>query len=271
MYHPFNESYLGFLIQPENPKENAVEFIIEDINLYVQPVEEPVAAIVYVILRIIWLFIAELIYFKLFKMVGREKGLVKEVTQLYAITLIISAPIWLFLISITDWIHLVSEVIGKWFCTVGWILTFLSWTIISFHSFVTATMRYFFIVHQEKVKKYGKEKTKRVFLILSFFIPLIVVAWGVTQHPDVDPMWYINRCYGKSHDAFLVDTSSTQTVILESGKRYFWNYDGEETTDNILSILKHTAYMIKAFIMLLMGFNITEGIIYYKTFSHIYR
>ena len=93
LYHPFNESYFVFFIQDKNPNENAMYFIIEDIDLYFQPVEEPVTAIVFVIIRVIWLLLTETIFFKLYKMANNENGLLKEVTCLYALTMMITAPI----------------------------------------------------------------------------------------------------------------------------------------------------------------------------------
>ena len=93
LYHPFNESYLGFFIMDKNPNENAMHYILEDIDLYVQPVEEPVTAIVLVIIRVIWLLMTETIFFKLYKMANNENGLLKEVTCLYALTMMITAPI----------------------------------------------------------------------------------------------------------------------------------------------------------------------------------
>ena len=236
------ESYLGIFIPIEYFNGNATGYVLENVDLYYQPVEDPVIGIVFITIRATLLILAEFIHIKLFQMVKKENGLVKDVTQLYSLTLMISCPIWILFISITDWINPANEVIGQWFCTIGWISTFLAWNIISFHSFIVAVMRYVFIVHEEKVKNYGKEKARRIFLYLSFFIPLIVVIWRVIENTDLDVMAYVNKCYGRGHRSFLVDTSSLQ--ITKRTFCQFENYAGKGIWRTILAILQQTSCIL---------------------------
>jgi hypothetical protein len=269
LYHPFKESYLGIFMHKEYSNGNATGYVLENIDLYYQPVEDPVIGIVFITIRVLMLILAEFIHIKLFKMAKKENGLVKDVTQLYSLTLMIGCPIWVFFITITDWINPVNEVIGQWFCTIGWISTFLAWNIISFHSFTTAMMRYVFIVHEEKVKTYGKEKARRIFLFLSFFVPLIVVIWSAIAHTELDVMAYVNKCYGNGHKVFLIDTSSVQ--ITKRTFCGFENYAGTGLISTIIAKLRQVSCILTAVVMILMGCCISEGIIYYKIFSHMYR
>ena len=164
MYDPYFKTYLGLLNQQhKNSSTYMAGSNIDHINLYYQPTPHLSTAIIFCTFRIIFLVIGEVVQFKLFKLVRKENGLVKEVTQLYTLTLMTSCPVWVILISVSDFVHPANEVIGQWFCTFGWLYTFFSWNIISFHSFIVATMRYFFIVKEEKVKRYGKPKAKRSF------------------------------------------------------------------------------------------------------------
>ena len=77
---------------------------------------------------------------------------------------------------------------------------------VSFHSCLSATMRYYFIVHTEKVNSFGKERVKNIFLVLSILIPLVVTIWKAIDGSEVDAMSFINKCYSRQHKVFLIET-----------------------------------------------------------------
>ena len=273
LYNPFLDSNFSFLIQNKVFDENdeiKLGFVVEAIDLFYQPVREPTEGFVFHFCRMILVGVSEFIHVKIWKMLNEENGLVKEVTKLYTITVMVAMPFWALFIASTDFIHPMSEVIGTWYCSAGFALNYFVWNIISYHSFVVAVMRYLFIVHEEKVKDYGKEKAKRNFLLPYLFLALKVVLWGAAERREVDAMSFINKCYGKDHKVFLIDTSS-----LNIARRNFCenvNYDyNESISGKILSSILRLFCIAKTTIMLLMGFNICEGFIYYKTLAHIYR
>jgi hypothetical protein len=136
-------------------------------------------------------------------------------------------------------------------------------------SFIIAMMRYWFIVHEEKVQKYGKEKTKRIFAFLSVFIPLFLVIWGTAENTELDPLIFVNRCYGRDHKVFLINISPLEVFNPYYCK--FGNYSDEGMYGIILEMFKRATCIFKTILMLLMACNLTEGIIYYKIFSHIKR
>ena len=266
-YHPFIEPYLGFFAYDDRCRDNDTCMVLENIDLYYQPVEEPVVGKTILVIGLISLLLGEVIQFRLLTMVKRENGLVKEVTQIYSLTSIIGYPM-LFVISIgTDFVHPLNEVIGGWFCTLAWIVTYFHFIVITFQSFIVAMMRYCFITNEETVKKYGKEKTKRIFVFLSLFIPLIMVILEGIENPELHPFIYINRCYGRDHRLFLLDYSIFQVPYFCQ----FQNHSDEGTYGRVLQILRQSSCIFRLVINIFMGFNLSEVIIYYKIFSHIKR
>ena len=273
LYHPFVDSMFGFWAETKgSSEEEAIDegYVVEEVDLYYQPVQEPTTGIVFYLLRIILVGIGEFILVKVWKMVNEENGLVKEVTKLYTITMMVACPFWSLFNASVDFIHPMQEVVGKWYCTIGQAIMFFSCNIISFHSFFVASMRYLFIVHEEKVNIYGRDRTKRIFLLLYFSLALIVVLWGAAEGGELDAMSFINKCYGKDHKVFLIDKSSLNVAKRNFCEHEDYNYNGS-FTDWMISWTRQLSCISKVLIMLLMGFNVFEGFLYFKTLSHIYR
>jgi hypothetical protein len=136
-------------------------------------------------------------------------------------------------------------------------------------SFIVALMRYWFIVKQKSVEKYGKEKTKRVFLCLSILLPVIMVVWGTAENVELDMFLFINRCYGIDHKMFLINiapfkASDPKICIIGT-------FNDKDLYGKILVFTKRASCIIKAIVTMVLGFNITEGILYYKIYSHMKR
>ena len=269
LYHPFTHSELGFFMRGAVSNGNDTHFLLKSIDLYYQPVEEPVFAIMYLVVGLIMFVVGEMIQFKLLFMVKRENGLIKEVTQVYSITSIIMYPFWLFVPTITDFIHPLNEVIGDWFCFIARWLTLGYFLYIWMQSFIVAMMRYWFIVKEESVKKYGKEKTKRVFLYLSIFLPVMIVLWSIAENIELDLWLFVNRCYGIDHRMFLINVApdtASNPKFCQIG-----TFDDKDLNGKILVFIERASCFFKAIVTFVLTFNITEGILYYKIFSHLKR
>ena len=268
-YHPFSDSQLGIYISEKFTDEIASRFVLENVDLYYQPVQDPEIGIAFFFSRLIFIVAGLFVQGKVFAMVKTENGLVTEVTKLNIATMMIAGPFWLAFITSADFIHPLNEVIGEWFCVVGWVTIVLSWEIMFFNSFIVAVMRYIFIIHDEKVKIYGKQKARKIFLLLSFLIPFLLVVLIAIENSELHVISFINKCYGVDHKVFLADTST-----LPVAKHNFCEFNAYEGTDfygNALSILRRTVCIAKTIVFLFMGFNFFEGIIYYKIWSHINR
>ena len=72
-YHPFKESYFGIFLRDQTSPENITGFSIENVNLYYQPVQEPVIAIAFFILKMVLVIIGEFINIKVLIMTKKGK------------------------------------------------------------------------------------------------------------------------------------------------------------------------------------------------------
>ena len=170
LYHPFLGSRVGIYIPDQFHKENSSGFVLQDVDLYYQPLKEPEIGIIICSIRLILILIGEFVHSRVLILIKKENGLVKEVTMICTITSMIVWPFWVIFTSATDFVHPINEVVGKWFCTLSNLFMFYSFSIISFNSFIVAAMRYLFIVHKEKVENLDSAqkpgRITKLFLIL---------------------------------------------------------------------------------------------------------
>ena len=269
-YHPSNYSNLSvFVSHPKSTDGTLAGFQLEDIDLYHQPVLEPSHAFILFCVRASLVVVGGYIQVKVYLKTKRDDSLLKENAQLYAINHLILWPTWLVLLTTTDFIHPVNEVFGQWFCTLGSFMFYLGGLIMAFHSLVAAIMRYLFVVHEEKIKEMGIKKAKRIFLVISVLIPLIVALWHLLDAPEINAMHFITKCNGNAHKSFLVETSSLNVL-----KRNFCTYENESATQNsgyILQQVRRLSCIGRIMATLFIGFNFVEAFLYYKIVYHLKR
>ena len=263
LYNPFSQSSLGFSLFGEPPNDNNTNHVLEDVDLYYQPVEYPPIAIVNFLIRLSYFSLGEHVQFKLYKMVRKENGLVNEVTQFYSIASMVAYPVLLLHQTSVEFFHPMIDIAGHWFCIVGRLVFYFQLNVMIFHSFFAALMRYWFIVHEEKVQSFGKEKVKKIFLLTTIFVPFLFVTWGIMENQELDNFMFLNRCYGIDHKVFLAElTTGTNLycVFTDIGIPGF---------EYILNIIRQITCIIKFIVTVLIGLNLSELVIYIKIFSHI--
>ena len=266
MYHPYTQSSLGFSLAGDLTIENDTSVLLEDIDLYYQPTEQPTIAIIQFLIRFLYLCLGEYVQLKLLKMVNKENGLVNEVTQFYCITSMIVYPVWLLYETSTEFLHPLKDIVGHWFCVFGRLAIFFHLNVLLFHSFITALMRYCFIVHEGRVKYFGKLKTKKMFLIMAISLPILFVTWGVVENQEIAIFLSLNRCYGIDHKLFLAEVSTGKNMFCK-----MTSFGTNEMYDPIINTMREITCIIKFILTLFMSLNISEGLIYIKIFSHIKR
>ena len=261
LYNPFTSSELSFFIRSTSTKTNKTQMFLSDIDLYHQPVEKPVFAYIFLVCSLITLFIGEFAHYKLYKLVSEENGLVKETTKAYVIVQMIGYPFLIAFISATDFIHPISHFLGEWFCIFAKSFGYIYLFHILQHSFITALMRYLFIVHQEWVQKHGKDRIKRIFLVIAICMPIAITAWDTCD--DFVPFLSVSRCNGIDHRNFL-------KLDLKDFKFSNENSDAIETV-TVLSVMRKIGCITKILLFAMVGLNIPEGLIYYAIFLHMKR
>ena len=269
LYHPFLNTSIGLFFDEQISKSDVVGSIIDDINLYYQPTQNPLIALLFIIIKTFILIVGGYLHVKVYKLMDKEKGILQKVTQLFVCA---NSAFWLFLTffsGITDFIHPMNKVAGQWFCdTCEFIFYFLG-NIMTFHSLVAAIMRYVFIIHRERVSTFGREKAMRLFFYLSFLIPLLVAFWEVVNGTELDSMSFINKCNGKHHKVFLLESSTTN--VARRNFCGFEDYKYQDVWSQLVAWIRRFSCIANKIIMIAMGLNVVEGLLYWKIWAHIYR
>ena len=268
LYNPYKEPTFGFLWEDSKTTGNdTIGQLVDDIDFYYQPLEPPWIAIIFFFVRLTIIFIGEIIGKKVVIMTREETGILSEITLMFISIQMIFHPILIFFELSVNLIHPINEIIGPWICTVGWLFYNVSTKIVLNYSFFAAIMRYVFVVHDDRVGRYGKEKVKRHFLYLYLTITIAQIVMKAVD--GTSRLSFINKCYGRDHEIFLIETSSLSVL-----KRKFWtSAQNQDKTmlDLLLHMIKRIIKILDTIAFLALGFNLTEVIVYRTIFSHLDR
>ena len=267
-YNPYKQPTLGFLWEdPKTTGNDTIGQLVDDIDFYYQPLEPPWIAIIFFFVRLTIIFIGEIIGKKVVIMTREETGILSEITLMFISIQMIFHPILIFFELSVNLIHPINEIIGPWICTVGWLFYNISTKIVLNYSFFAAIMRYVFVVHDDRVGRYGKDKVKRHFLYLYLTITIAQIVMKAVD--GTSRLSFINKCYGRDHEIFLIETSSLSVL-----KRKFWtSAQNQDKTmlDLLLHMIKRIIKILDTIAFLALGFNLTEVIVYRTIFSHLDR
>ena len=248
-YCPFSQSVIHFSNQTLFSKDNFYHETISDVDLYYQPLQYPILAIIYLILEVIIIIIGEVVHIQILKLLKFETCLIKDILTVFLYVQMVFWPVAVVFDTSTDFIHPLKEIVGPWYCEIGFAWIYYGLAFISFHSFIAGLMRYMFVVHFDKVKKYGKQKTKTIFLWMSILIPLIVALWGYFGRKEISSISSINKCNGKHHYSFLADNS-----FDSAAKRSFCSFEkyGEDEHE-FLMLTKKSLCILHSVLFVIMG------------------
>jgi len=269
IYHPFQDSFLGFSIHHGTLSAGEKGLIIDDVDLYYQPLEHPAVVILFFAINSIIVLIGEMICITVLKRIKKENSSLNGIMKLYIFTLMIHHPFRVLFTTTIDLIHPVSEVIGTWFCFLGRLLIIYNGQIVRHNSFIMASIRYCFMVHNDKVSKFGKEKLVRCFLFLHIAIPVLVCTCLELLRSELYVLESMNKCYGNDHKVFLLENPTYNMMKRTLGTIENYEHDGVLST--AILVLKISMKITIGVITIIMAGNIAEGIIYYRMFSHMNR
>ena len=269
-YHPFNHKSLSFYAPSDFPPNKASLNILDDVDLYHQPVEEPNVAILFFIIRLGFTILAVACNYRVIYVTRKDNGILNDIMKLQACIIMTFMPIRLIFMTLTDLIHPLNAILSRWICSSYWVIIKTSIQIIANHSLIIALIRYVFIVHNEKVIEYGKEKLKNLFWYLSIGIPIFNLLWIATDLIRIDTNIAINRCNGVDHERFFIQSWSSLGLI----KKNFDNlqiYRDNNNLSILIAVLRRISKVIQRVWMIVLASNMVEGIIYYKLIQHMRR
>ena len=263
--HPFQASYLGLFTNEYLATENNSICVLEDINLYYQPLQDPKVAIVFFFIKGILIILGEYLHYKVLVLMKDENGIVKNIARLFVLAQMILYPSMVIMMTLTDFIHPVSDVVGRWICTLCFFSFTFLWFIIASYSFVAALMRYFFILHQPKVQKIGIEKVKQFFLFFMIgFAIVMTVCMGIDSE-ETSKISFIDKCYGIHYKSFLIKTSTLNSFSDNM------DYSLGSSYGNVVKILRLAFRIFRIIVTLVFGLNISEGILYFRILYYMNR
>ena len=269
-YHPFEQSSLGLFSGSDSTQNKSSLDLIKDIDLYQQPVEEPKMAVVFFVLRSITSILAEICNYRVLYVLKRDNGVLSDITKLQAYNTMIAVPFRLVFITLTDFMHPLNEFFGQWICSSYWVLIKICNLMMLNHSMLVAILRFIFIVHNEKVIEYGKEKFKNWFWYLSIGIPIFTLLWVSTDPRELDNDAHLNRCNGADHKMFLIKSWSSFGLINKN----FESIENFQTNDifaKVFAVIRRVSKLAQRLWVIFFGSNIAEGFIYYKLIQHMRR
>ena len=131
---------------------------------------------------------------------------------------------------------------------------------------VIAVWRYLCIVHDDKVSRYGLQKARKVILASSAVVPLVIAVLGVATIPGKPVFLYAaladshRSCplpmsyYGQNID----DTFAASPIFMFA-------------SSYIPASVVYGMKLIAAKLVIIIGSNVIEGVLYAHTFIHIRR
>ena len=269
-YHPFNQNSLSFFVHSDSSPNESSLAIMDDVELYQQPVEKPNIAILFFFIRLVFTILAAACNYRVIYVTRKDNGILNDIIKLQAYIIMTSMPIRLIFITLTDLIHPLNEVLGQWICSSYWITKAISSQMMLFHSLFIALIRYVFVVHNDKVVDYGKEKMKKLFWYLIISIPIFNLLWIATDLTEIDTDNFINRCNGADHKKFLIQSWSSLGLIKKNFESLQIHRESDKLTI-FLAVLRRISKVAQRLWIIFLASNITDGIIYYKLIQHMRR
>ena len=268
-YHPFRGDTIGLFNHSSSAPQSWHGETMADVNLYYQPVQPPTLAVVYLILKSIIIIAGEYIHIRILDFFRHDNCLVKDLLKLFLYVQMFYWPVAVLFQTLTDFVYPFKEIVGEWICTFGWWWILLGMTIIFFHSFMVGLLRYLFVVHNNWISTWGKERVKKAFIWTSILIPVFCTIWRASSGPELAAISSFNRCKGMGHKAFLIENSIDNTPKIRFFVAYFFGFKKyDEGNSEMVAILKMSASIFTSAIYAIMGLNFFEGLFYWKTVKH---
>ena len=199
----------------------------------------------------------------------RERDKTWKITITNSIVLMIFFFFAITFETITEHLPVLSQYTGDWICYLAaFVYTYGSY-IIGFHSFVVSLMKYFIIVHYEKVTRFGEERFERVLFLTTMIHPLLLSIPTVLFY-DFETFSAVTGCFGLKEK--VLEQYNTSNGNME---RMFLcklnDGNNQDAISYVLYILKQCFCAVKLVWVLIFSCNIVEGFLYYKIFKKMRR
>lgn len=268
IYHPFLNKSVGFFISTKSGTYSGE--ILTDLNLYWQPVVDPKIATAFSVVVVLVMFAGAFVHYHLWKMLKREQNLVSSVLKTYVVVQMIFWPFMTTFECTTYFIYPLSEITGSWFCVFSFFIVYPSIIFISFHTTIMCIMRYAFIVHDENVASFGKQRTIKLFHWILGIVTIVMTIWLYFGAVDqsIDGNTTINRCSGSYDKIFHLKMSYGERQSVWNARCGMKINEGPSTSIELIRSIQCAG---SAILLVLLLSNVFDAFIYYRTWTHIMR
>ena len=189
-----------------------------------------------------------------------------DITQAVALTILVfSSNIFE---TIIDQVPVLHEKTGDWICYITAFIYIFAVYVCLFYSLVVAFMKYIFIVHPFKNRKYGEEKTKKVFFLVTIIHPFILAILTTLAY-DFESSESLISCFGLKEQLLMKYNTSTgnleRVFLCKLGNM------GTDKGDMPWFYIRQGFCATKTIWDLMLSTNLPEGYLYFKIFTKMRR
>ena len=113
-HHPFKKSSFGIFVFPNSDNASQIEssgFLLEEIDLYYQPLEHPIVAITLFAIKLFFIIIGMILCSKVLGMVKKEPTIDSQLLEIFCWIQIIFQPTLVFFDLTVNLIHPIDDII----------------------------------------------------------------------------------------------------------------------------------------------------------------
>ena len=137
-------------------------------------IEPDVSQIVHIVCQVIVFCIGLNIQIKTIYACNEEKGKTWKIHISHAIVTTVYYGFFIPFQAVTTFVTSLSIYTGRWICYLASFVSFYCYHAIVVNSLQVAIMKYIFIVHSFKARRYGEKRIQKIFFMSNITIPLIL-------------------------------------------------------------------------------------------------
>ena len=240
-----------------------------------QPSLSPEKSYVFIIICTVFMVPGIYLHSLIIKMVCREKKkteytLMSKALFCYAVVFPVFQMIGIgYVFGIIPHVYPPADTIGSWFCfSIEYTSHFIG-IYVGILSLLVAVMKYRWIVHNDKMARFGEENAINLFLILHFGIPLVVSLINLVSNGNKDIIPVVDECWGHTEKTHIDENGVLEYFCYY--RRYdIKKYIGEKAGNFFEPVLRGTCGCLKILYFIFFS-NITELMAYVYLWKHLDR
>lgn len=220
-----------------------------------------------VILIIVYL-IGLYIHFKIISVCRKVKDKTWQIDIVHSIGMVSAIGFLIVFEEVSVHFDVLSEHTGNWICYVATCIYCYVGYLGGFHTFFVALMKYVYIVHNESVRKFGKQKLKTIFLLIYIIHPFLVTLGSILTF-DFEVFSSLIQCFGLQQQ--LRERYNSSNAAVERMFLCKLGADKVFDTQTMAYALRQGFCTVKMIWVMVLACNLPEGYLYFMIFRKMKR